>query len=99
MLVDKQKNILCGCLDIITLAGFIRNKKEREELADTLITELNHYPLISAKASDKQVVAFVSASSARHILMLAAHGIVPFRMAFALAKTDIETAFGVLADN
>lgn len=98
MRTDKQKNILADSMDIITLASFMRNRKERVRLAQTLISILNDYPFISAKMSDKIVFAYLKVNNARNVLRAYSYDYVSFHIAFASAKRDIEIAFSILTD-
>ena len=98
MRTDKQKNILTDCMDIITLAGFMRNRKEQVDLAQTLIIELTNYPFISAKMHDKVIFAYLKVDCARNVLRAYVYNYVPFHVAFASAKRDLETAFSILTD-
>lgn len=98
MRVDKQKNILCVCMDTIALARFMQNAKDRRELAEMLISEMDSYPFVSAKMSSKVVFAYVMVMNARNVLRRAIIEQVSYRMAFALAATNIENAYEVLAD-
>lgn len=98
MRTDRQKNILTDCMDIIALAGFMRNRKERVEMAQTLINELCNYPFISARMGDKVIWVYLKVDCARNVLRAYTCNYVPFHVAFASAKKDIEIAFSILTD-
>lgn len=98
MRTDKQKNILCDCLDMIAIAGFLPTRKERIELAETLINELNNYPFVSAKMRDAVIFAYWKVNCTRNMLRAYISNRVPFHIAFTTAKRELEAAFSILTD-